>query len=197
MSIPQKASPPDASNLRNCRHWLYWYALFIYSTSSTAARCFHMGSLQKATHILKLIPCKVSVLHELKPGDPVERVNFYHWFQKFIARWIDVLNTTFFSDRHSFLSMGMSVLITPVTGHSQIQTKKLKPHKAKWLESAVSIPEEELLVLFFSQQALNSSDGSVVHELVQLNESFNWTNLTTSQFWNELVALMMNYSGMN
>ncbi len=32
-----------------------------------------------------------------------------------------------------------------------------------------------------------SSDGSVVHELVQLNESFNWTNWTSSQFWNELV----------
>ncbi len=39
-----------------------------------------MCSLQKATHILKLNAYKVSVIHELKPGDPVERVNFCHCF---------------------------------------------------------------------------------------------------------------------
>ncbi len=31
------------------------------------------------------------------------------------------------------------------------------------------------------------SDGLVIHELVQLNESFNCMNWTSSQFWDELV----------
>ncbi len=53
-------------------------------------------------------------------------------------------------------------------------------------------PGKELWGQFFSHQQLlemctRISDGSVVHELVQLNESFNWTNWTSSQFWNKLV----------
>ncbi len=43
-------------------------------------------------------------------------------------------------------------------------------------------------VIIFVRQGALCNDGSVVHELVQLNESFNWTNWTSSQFWrNELV----------
>ncbi len=103
------------------------------------------SSLQRVTHILKLIPYKVSVIHELKPGDPAERVNFCHWFQKFIARQIDVLDTTFFSDEAWFYLSGYVNTQNTVTGHSQIQTKKLKHHyEAKRLKSGVPFPQEEL-----------------------------------------------------
>ncbi len=47
-------------------------------------------------------------------------------------------------------TVGMSILKTHVTGHSQIQTKKLKPrYKARRLESSVPFPIEESLILFF------------------------------------------------
>ncbi len=64
------------------------------------------SSLQRVTHILKLIPYKLSVVHELKPDDPAERVNFCRWFQKCIAKRIDVLDTTFFSDEAWFCLSG-------------------------------------------------------------------------------------------
>lgn len=41
--------------------------------------------------------------HELKLGDPAKRVNFWQWFQKFVTRRIDILNTTVFSDEAWFL----------------------------------------------------------------------------------------------
>ncbi len=43
------------------------------------------GSLHGVTHILRLIPHKVRVVHELSPGDPEDGVNFCHWFQKFLS----------------------------------------------------------------------------------------------------------------
>ncbi len=73
----------------------------------------------------------------------MERVNFCYWFQKFIARQINALDATFLAMRYGFISVGMSIFKTPVTGHSQIRAKKLKP---------VTKPKDVSLVCHFQKK---------------------------------------------
>ena len=47
---------------------------------------------------LKLKPYRISVRHELLPGDPAKRVAYCQWFQRFTHNRISVLNNVIYSD---------------------------------------------------------------------------------------------------
>ncbi len=83
-------------------------------------------------------------------GDLAERVNFCHWFQKFIAKRIGILDTTFFSDEAWFYLSGcVSTQDTRYWSFTNPNQELKLRYKAKRLESGVPFPEKKLLVIFF------------------------------------------------
>lgn len=63
------------------------------------------GSTQRAARSLHLKPYKVSLLHELEPGNPVKRLEYCPWFLQY-AKLLSNLDLTFFSENAWFALSG-------------------------------------------------------------------------------------------
>ncbi len=112
---------------------------------------------------------KVIVAHKLKLGDPVGRLNFCQWFQKFIIRRIDLLDTTFFGDEVWFYLRGyVNTQNTHYWSFTRPNQEIKTRYKAKWLKSGVPFPDELLVHFFHNKHKLRMilCDHSTVHRHV-------------------------------
>jgi hypothetical protein len=109
------------------------------------------SSAAKAMKLLKLLPCRATVVHALQPRDPASRINFCNWFLQSVHDGDDDPHLTFSSDKAWF----------------NLQGNILSENNRHW----ISIHEVPLHNAIFTR--LNGTESVVVYRDIIFSSSYN------------------------